>query len=299
MIETAAANPAPRHDAEYRYHLLRAASERFHTNVGALDEHQRAEAERQAAQTFELEELVLDSDEARDVLIPDTQLHRAYLAVKGRYADEAEFDADLARNGLDAAGLRRALRRELIFDAVMQRVGARHAPITDTDEELFYTLHQERFATPEQRGARHILVTINDDYDENRRDTARARLEVIAAKLRQAGDDGVVQGFARLARRHSECPTALEDGKLGNVVRGQLYPQIDAVLFALEEGAISGIVESPIGFHLLLCERIQPARALPFQQVRERIRKALEQRRRRDTQRAWIAELREQPTATA
>jgi peptidyl-prolyl cis-trans isomerase C len=82
-------------------------------------------------------------------------------------------------------------------------------------------------------------------------------------------------------------------------VRGQLYPQIDAVLFALEEGAISGIVESPIGFHLLLCERIQPARALPFQQVRERIRKALEQRRRRDTQRAWIAELREQPTATA
>jgi peptidyl-prolyl cis-trans isomerase C len=54
-----------------------------------------------------------------------------------------------------------------------------------------------------------------------------------------------------------------------------------------------------VGFHLVLCERIQPARILPFPQVRERIRKALEQRCRRDTQRAWIAELRERQTVTA
>ena len=288
--------------SEYRYHLLRAATERFQCNIGALDATQRAEAQAQAQMTFDLEELVLSCDEARQVLIPDQQLHQALQEVAERYQDDDEFEADLARNGLDSAGLRRALRRELLFDAVMQRVAADHAPIAETDERLFYELHRQRFETPEQRTARHILITVNDAYSENTRDAARARLKALADKLRAGSDAGssdAVQRFARQARRHSECPTALEDGKLGTVIRGRLYPAVDAALFGLKEGAISGIVESPVGFHLVLCERIQPGRALAFNQVRERIHTALEQRRRREAQRAWIAQLRERRSVAA
>ncbi len=235
------------------------------------------------------------------MLIPEEQVQQALQEVAGRYQDSDEFDADLARNGLDPAGLRRALRRELIFDAVMQRVAADHVPIAETDERLFYELHRERFEAPEQRTARHILITVNDDYNENTRDAARARLEAIADKLR-TGNDGsgdAVQRFARQARRHSECPSALEDGKLGTLIRGRLYPAVDAALFDLEEGAVSAIVESPVGFHLVLCERIQPGHALAFNQVRERIHSALEQRRRRDAQRTWLAQLRERRSAAA
>jgi peptidyl-prolyl cis-trans isomerase C len=91
----------------------------------------------------------------------------------------------------------------------------------------------------------------------------------------------------------------MEDGKLGDIARGQLYPEVDAALFALEEGAVSAPVESEMGFHILLCERIEPARALPFPQVKDRIRAALEKRRRREAQRAWLAELREREAETA
>ena len=277
-IEPAAA----RGDTAFRYHLLRAASERFQRNVAALDDEQRREAERLARRTFALEQRVLGAEEAQDVVIPESQLQKAFLDVRGRYEDADDFIADLHRNGLEPDGLRHALRRELLFDAVMQRVGARHAPISETDERLFYELHRERFRTPEKRSARHILITINDDYDENSREAARARLERIAAKLHKSETDVAVKPvaddlssrFANQARRHSECPTAMEDGKLGKVVRGQLYPEIDAALFALPEGGVSGIVESPLGFHLVLCERIEPARDLPFKQVRERLHQA-------------------------
>ncbi|MGB5833286.1 MAG: nitrogen fixation protein NifM, partial [Thiohalocapsa sp.] len=287
---------------EYRYHLLRAATERFESNIPALDSTQRAEAERQARQTFALEDLVLSSEEAQGVVIPDDQVKEAYQAIAGRYDDELEFDADLARNGLDTNGLRLALGRELVFDAVMQRVAATQAAITETDERLFYELHHERFAVPERRTARHILITINDDFAENTRTAARARLDAIADKLRpdsMADNGNAVQRFARLARRYSECPTALEDGKLSTLIRGQAYPAVDAALFALEEGAVSKIVESPVGFHLVLCERIQASRFLAFNQVRERIRAALEKRNRRETQRAWLADLRERRAAAA
>jgi peptidyl-prolyl cis-trans isomerase C len=297
IIDPTTADAAAK-SAAHRYHLLRAATERFQRNLPALDDAQRATAEAQADQTFALEELVLRSPEAADVVVAEPTVEQSFSEIAGRFDDPEELDADLARNGLDVAGLRLALRRELTFDAVMQRVGSRRAAVTDTDARLFHELHSDRFQTPERRAARHILITVNEDYAENTRDAALARAEALTEKLRDGGDN-MVQRFARLARRHSECPTAMEDGKLGDIVSGQLYPEVDAALFALAEGAVSSPVESEIGFHILLCERIEPSRALPFAQVKDRIVGALDKRRRKEVQRAWIAELRERAAEPA
>jgi len=283
-------NAEPEH---YRYHLLRAATARFQRNIPALSGDELAEAEHQAQRSFALEEQVLNSAEARDVLIPDTQVQRSFQEVKQRYESQHELEADLKRNGLNSRQLRQALRRELIFDAVMQRVGARHAPITDADERLFYELHHERFDTPETRSARHILITINDDYPENRRAIARARIEAIGERLRAQANDpaALLNAFIDEARKGSECPTAMEGGQLGTLSPGQLYPALDAALFKLEAGQLSGVLESELGFHLLLCEAIHPAKTLPFEQVRARLHQALEQRRRKEQQRQWLASL--------
>ncbi|MBK1720846.1 nitrogen fixation protein NifM [Thiocystis violacea] len=275
--------------SEYRYHLLRAATERFQSGLDALDAPQMRQVEQQARQTFDLESLVLSTSEARDTLIPERRLDAAVAEIRGRYPDEATFASELANNGLDPETLRRALRRELMFDAVMQRIGASAQPVSEVDERLFYELHIERFDAPERRTARHILVTINDAYAENSRAAARERMERVAAELAQRPQD-----FGALAQQHSECPTAMQRGELGTLPRGQLYPELDAVLFALAPGEISQVVESEIGFHLLLCERVEPATTVSFEQAREKIRSILDARQRRDCQKRWIAELRQQ-----
>ena len=276
---------------EYRYHRLRAASERFQTSMNALDAAQRDEVERLAQQTWTLESLVLATEEARDTLIPERRLDEALAEVRRRYPDEGEFLADLALNGLDASTLREALRRELIFDAVMMRVGALAEAVSEEEVRQFHAEHAERFQIPERRTARHILITINADYAENGREAARARIDALAAEL-QAHPDA----FGQLARRHSECPTALEDGRLGALPRGRLYPELDAALFALEAGQVSGVLESEIGFHLLWCEHIEPARTVDLDQAHEQIRARLESQRRHDCQKAWIARLRRTST---
>ncbi|WP_338081251.1 nitrogen fixation protein NifM [Allochromatium vinosum] len=273
--------------AEYRYHRLRAASERFQAPVDALDAAQRTVVERLAEQTWTLESLVLATDEARDTLIPERHLDEALTEVRRRYPDEGAFLADLARNGLDETGLRQALRRELIFDAVMTRVGARAEAVSEEEVRRFHAEHPERFQIPERRAARHILITINADYAENGREAARARIEALAADAQARPD-----AFGQLARRHSECPTALEDGRLGTLPRGRLYPELDAALFALDAGQVSGVLESEIGFHLLWCEHIEPARTIDFEQARPHIRERLQSQRRHDCQKAWIARLR-------
>lgn len=277
-----------REHPEFAYHLLRASLDSFQKNPEMLDGEQRSRVERKARETYAIEDLVMASPEAVGVVITDHQLDRAVSEVQSRYQSAGEFDNDLQRNGLDRMILRNALRRELTFDSVLQKVGSRYASIGSLDVALFYEMHKAKFQWPEKRIARHILVTVNDDYAENRRDVAMARSRQIADKLR-----GKSNRFASLARRHSECPTAMDGGKLGSVARGQLYPQLERALFALQADQVSAPIESEIGFHILWCERIDPGKKVPLRQAEEQIRATLEKRRQRNCQKAWLSELKQ------
>jgi peptidyl-prolyl cis-trans isomerase C len=294
-VVSAAESPAKRHPPEYRYHLLRAALAENRGGLAGLAPERLDEAGRKADKTFELESLVLGSAEAAKVTIPPARLNAAVGELQSRYSDREAFLDDLARNGLDEETVRRALQRELVFDAAMQQVAARRPDVNDLDLRLFFELHRERFTRPEQRAARHILITVNDDFAENRRAAARARIEQVAGKLA-----GKANRFSSLARRYSECPSAMEGGRLGTVARGQLYPEVDKVLFRLAEDRVGGPVESELGFHLVWCEKVLGGQSIPFAKARERIREVLEARTARNCQKDWIARLRrEQGTREA
>jgi len=58
-------------------------------------------------------------------------------------------------------------------------------------------------------------------------------------------------------------------------------------------GQISDVLESPLGFHLLLCEAIQEERILSLDQARAPIRTLMEQHRKRIFQQAWLRQLRQ------
>lgn len=273
-------------DPVLNYHLLRYALDLYGKPPAELDKQQYHIIQERAQRSYGLESHVLDSVEAQGLVVPDDQLRCAVGAVAARYTHARDFEADLVANGLDLQSLSEALRRELLFDMVMQHVANSATEITDIDIQLFYEIHRDRFCAPELRTARHILITINEDFADNTPLAARARIEGIAHKLRERQ-----QRFKAMAKRYSECPSALDDGMLGELRRGALFPQLDAVLFEMREGEVSGIIESEVGLHILYCERIKPGTRIPFAQVAEKIRRILLERQRRNCQRAWLAAL--------
>jgi peptidyl-prolyl cis-trans isomerase C len=268
------------------YLELKAAQNLYGKAPAALEAAERARVQSVAAKQYGLEARVLAAPEARDASVPAASLAAALDEVKKRYADAADFHADLLHNGLDEAGFTDALERELRVEAVLEKVGTRAARVSDIDVELYYQYHPDQFRRPETRRARHILVTVNDDLADNTRAAAQARIEAIAARL--ARDPG---RFEEQAMKHSECPTALQGGLLGEVPQGQLYPELDAALFRMHEGETSDILESPMGLHLLRCEAITPAAVLALRDARGPIRTLLEQRRKRVCQQAWVKQL--------
>lgn len=272
---------------EFSYHLLRHGLQSFGKNLTQLDAEEYAQVYDGACKSYELESLVLAAPEAEGLVITSEQLDHSVNEVASRYSDRDEFSQDLQANGLDEAGLRHALQRELMFDAVMQRVSTQVAGVSDVDARLYYEMHLDKFTQPELRTARHILITVNPEYPENTRGAALARMEQLVDKLA-----GRANRFSQFAQRHSECPTAMEGGKLGEVKQGQLYPELDAVLFSMQEGEISSIIESEMGFHILLCEKIKAGKRVAFAKVEEKIRALLEERQRRSHQKEWLNSLR-------
>lgn len=271
---------------EFNYHLLRNALNSFGKNLQQLEPEEYKQVIHSANKSFELESRVLQTSEASQLVVTDEQLEDALAQIVSRYSSAQDFMQDMRDNGLDEKILRTALLRELTFDGVMQIVASRAADITDLDIRLFYEMHHERFQQAETRSARHILITVNPDFIENTSEAALDRITEISQKLGNRSNR-----FAKFASQYSECPTAMEGGKLGEVQPGQLFPELDSLLFSMDEGEISEAVESEMGFHILWCEKIRPSKRVPLSLAQERIREILTQRRHRNCQKSWLKEI--------
>ena len=268
------------------YLVLKLSQALFQKAPGLLAPKERQRVEQVASRQLEIEQRILATPEAAQIHVPEASLNAAVAEIRGRYATRAEYLADLDNAGLDESTLRVAIARDLRFEAVLERVASREAKVSDLDAEIFYFIHREKFRRPENRTLRHILVTINDDLPGSDHVSAWRHIEALRAQLESAPDR-----FADLALKHSECPTAMQGGLLGTLRRGQLYPELEPVAFALRLGELSEIVESPMGFHLLYCVAIEDESFVPFSVVREKIRAHLSARRQKAAQRQWIASL--------
>jgi nitrogen fixation protein NifM len=266
------------------YLRLRTALAGFQRTPAQLTDDERQALELQVAKASALERKVLASPAAQDVHVPTAVVEQAALSIRARYDSEESFRDDLAGNGLDPLMLRSALERELKVEAVIDRLTAANCAVSDDEAAIYYYQHPERFTRPEIRTVRHILITLNHAYAENRPERALPRLQHIRREL-----NNPAQQFEQLARRHSECPSAMEGGRLGRVKPGMLYANLDAALFALNQGEVSDVIESEIGLHILWCEAIKPGGPVPFDDVRDKIIDHLSERKRKQFLREWLA----------
>ena len=96
--------------------------------------------------------------------------------------------------------------------------------------------------------ASHILLM----YAGSARSSATRSKEQAAQQIQElkskldAGED-----FATLARAHSDCPSSKQGGDLGAFGRGQMVKAFEDNAFGLDVGAVSDVVETDFGYHII------------------------------------------------
>ena len=102
-------------------------------------------------------------------------------------------------------------------------------------------------------------------------DATKAKIrQTIEGLAKQVANDP--KQFATLAKENSQdTGSAAQGGDLGWISKNMLVPQVEDALFKLDKGAVSGVVESPFGLHVLYITDIQPASVKPLADVREDI----------------------------
>lgn len=154
-------------------------------------------------------------------------------------------------------------RRKIKYAVIDVQQVRERVTVTPQDAERFYNQNIEQYSAPEQVRARHILLK-TEGKDEA---AVRAEAEKVLAEARAAGAD-----FAALATKYSEDEASkARGGDLDFFSRGRMVPEFEQVAFALDPGAISDLVKTPFGFHVIQVTEKRAPTTRPLDEVREQI----------------------------
>ena len=122
-------------------------------------------------------------------------------------------------------------QRLLLEELIRQEVNSR---VSVTDEEVMDYLKKHEKEKLFQERVRVSQIVFQD----------REKAEMVMQRLNNGED------FAALAREFSLGPEAEKGGDLGYFARGVLPEAFDRVIFSLPPGKVSGIIETPYGYHI-------------------------------------------------
>ncbi len=165
--------------------------------------------------------------------------------------------------------------RETDEEALIRTLLAAEVRTPKADEascRRYYQANLKRFRTRDLFEPQHILFKASRD-DAAAFALAVSRAETVLAEAKAAPDR-----FEQLASALSDCPSASEGGRLGQVARGDTTPEFEAAMLSLEAGQIyPEPLRTRYGVHVLRLERKISGEVLPFEQVHDRIAAYLEE----------------------
>jgi peptidyl-prolyl cis-trans isomerase C len=231
---------------------------------------QRLELHRDLLEALINQELLLQKAAAAGIEAPADELDRRLQTLQSRYGSREEMEKGLQAAHMDVEKVRRLLERNLRIDGYVQRQVRSGIQISSADVEAYYRAHPEEMNRPEGVRASHILIRAEEGKaSPQERQAARQRAGGLWERVR-SGED-----FAALARQRSEDASASRGGDLGYFARGGMTPAFERAAFALKVGAVSSVVETPSGYHIIKVTDHQPARIMKLEEIREPLRRKM------------------------
>lgn len=256
----------------------------------ALQQQRKTMDQLSAGELRQATELALEQLLARQLLYHEALAHGVVASAAAVEAEQErlianfptpeEFFATLEKAGISATDYFRMLRQDLTVNLFSeQQLG--EAPVPSAAElEQVWREQADNLRQPPRVHAAHLLVR----DPGGRSAAARERCAGFAASADR-------ENFSRLAREHSDCPSASAGGDLGWFAPGTMAAEFEQLAFTLPVGDIGGPVATQFGWHLVMVLEREEGRVLTREEAEPRLQRLLGTRWRARALKEWVARL--------
>jgi len=139
--------------------------------------------------------------------------------------------------------------------------------VTEDEVRRFYEENMDKFQGTEERRASHILIGFGLNPTAEAKEEARQKAQQVLEEVKSNPDN-----FAEFAEKYSQDPgSAQSGGDLGMFGRGVMVKPFEDAVFSMAPGAISELVESEFGYHIIKLTEIS-GEAVTLESVAPQIR---------------------------
>lgn len=207
----------------------------------------------------------LDNPQGRAMVIEQIISRKLLLldAQKNMYEYNAEFKAQMKK-----------VKEDMLVSFAMTKIMEGVKPATDEEMKAFYDENKDNFVSGESVNASHILVDSEEKATE-------LLLKINAGEV----------SFEDAARSESSCPSSENGGNLGEFTKGQMVPEFDEAVFAMEAGEIKGPVKTQFGYHLIKLNAKNEAKVYDFEEIKGQIKEMVMKEKQQKAYQSKLSQL--------
>lgn len=202
--------------------------------------------------------------------------------LKKRNVSMDEFKNLLARDGLSLESYKEEAKAHLMRGRIANREIRSKIMVTEQEIGEYYKLHRQEYEGRVAVKLRQILILCPSNATAEKKREVRAEMEFILSRIKSG------EKFEDLAAKYSPGL----GGELGFVEKGSMLQPVEEAAFSLKVGEMSGIIESPAGYHIIQILDKRGAGIKTFESVRQEIIEELSREKSEKKFEEWIGELR-------
>lgn len=233
-----------------------------------------------------VKELINQELEKRQITVNKDDVERERQKMIDKVGSKEKFNEILKQNGVTKSQFEKDLAQEIKMRKLVDIIHP--VSVSDSQAKDFYNKNLSKFKYPDKVRASHILISANrteikqqlmtknktmNDIEMNAEvqkimEERYQKAQKIEAQLKNNPEK-----FEAIARDESDDPmTAKNGGDIGFFAKKDMVPQFANVAFAQKPNTISGIVQTPYGFHIIKVTDRMAAGQQPYEKVKEQIK---------------------------
>jgi peptidyl-prolyl cis-trans isomerase SurA len=201
-----------------------------------------------------------------DIKVEDAEVDKAIEGMKqqGNINDE-KMAEEVAAQGFTLEGYRHFLTAQIRKARIIEVAIKPTVSMAEEKIREYYQNHKNNYLFPEVRVSQ-ILIQVPPEATPKDWEQAKKKMEMVLQKLKKG------TSFEELASLYSGDPaSARSGGDLGFFKKGEMVPTLEALVFSLETGELSGVIPSAQGFHIFKVTEKRVGSIAPYEEIKEQV----------------------------